>query len=124
MFARKNSKVALTFLCLVVALGLATVSEANSLVHSPRDHASLNRMIKKRIPDDSLLPIIPVIGAEGSSASAGTDKASATVSNTLNTASATLSVPNLSLTTPSASATSTSGTVSKAGMEAMSGSRY
>ena len=51
MFARKN-KVALTLLCLVVALGLATVSEANSLVHTPRDHAQLNRMIKKRAGDD------------------------------------------------------------------------
>ena len=65
MFARSNSKVVLTFLCLVVALGLATVSEANSLVHTPRDHASLGRMIKKRVPaDDSLLgSLIPVAGA-------------------------------------------------------------
>ncbi|PIL31737.1 hypothetical protein GSI_06441 [Ganoderma sinense ZZ0214-1] len=111
MFAR-NSKVALTFLCLVVALGLATVSEANSLVHSPRDHASLNRMIKKRIPEDSIFPIIPVVGAEGTSASAGTDKASATASNTPSTPSDSATAPILSLTIPSVSATSTSGAAS------------
>ncbi len=84
MFARKNSKVALTFLCLVVALGLATVSEANSLVHSPRDHAQINRMIKKRNPaGDDLFSIFgggaAPIGAEGTpTAVASTDSATST----------------------------------------------
>ena len=121
MFAR-NSKVALTFFCLVVALGLATASEANSLLHSPRDHASLNRMIKKRTPDSPLLSILqPAVGAEGTSASVGTDKASATVSSTPGKASDSLTLPGISLTTGSASATLTSDTVSTAGTEAAFG---
>ncbi|KAI9068047.1 hypothetical protein FKP32DRAFT_1698303 [Trametes sanguinea] len=73
MFPR-SSKVALTFLCLVVALGLATVSEANSLVHPARDHAQLSRMIKKRVPvpEATFTPLFSqIIGAEGDSGSAG-----------------------------------------------------
>ena len=94
MFARKNSKVALTFLCLVVALGLATVSEANSLVHTPRDHAQLNRMIKKRSPAEPFLPIFqqPAVGAEGDpTASASTDTAALTSTCTTSASSASVS---------------------------------
>ena len=93
MFARKNSKVALTFLCLVVALGLATVSEANSLVHTPRDHAQLNRMIKKRSPAEPFLPIVqPAVGAEGDpTASASTDTAALTSTGTTSASSASVS---------------------------------
>ncbi|KAH9944201.1 uncharacterized protein BXZ73DRAFT_87149 [Epithele typhae] len=67
MFARKNTKVALTFFCLVVALGLATVVEANSLVHPSRDHVDISRrMVKKRADGGALASIFnPVLGGEG-----------------------------------------------------------
>ncbi|TBU34700.1 hypothetical protein BD311DRAFT_650157 [Dichomitus squalens] len=139
MFARK-SKVALTLFCLVVALGLATTSEANSLVHSPRDHADLNRMIKKRAPQIDIFPTGPIIGAEGTpTASASTDTASATSatsasttstgaasvttgSSTSGTASATGATDSASVTGSSTSASSSSTTSSSSSSSATSSS--
>ncbi|KAI0361393.1 hypothetical protein OH77DRAFT_1417651 [Trametes cingulata] len=101
MFAR-SSKVALTLLCLVVALGLATVSEANSLVHPARDHAGLSRMIKKRAADG--FSLLPIIAPEGDpTGSVGTDTASST-----GTGSATSAASTGSLSGTSSAGTGTS----------------
>ncbi|KAI0756794.1 hypothetical protein C8Q80DRAFT_1215628 [Daedaleopsis nitida] len=110
MFARSNSKVALTFLCLVVALGLATVSEANSLVQSPRDHAQLNRMIKKRAVEQrglfDLPPFTPVNGAAGDpTGTPSTDTGAATGTTTGTSTSTGTSTATGSTTTDSASTT-------------------
>ncbi|KAI8990479.1 hypothetical protein BD414DRAFT_521698 [Trametes punicea] len=111
MFPR-SSKVALTFLCLVVALGLATVSEANSLVHPARDHAQLSRMIKKRVPlpDDGLL-FGPIIGAEGDpngGANAGNSPVASTTTDAgISTSSAGASTGTTSGTSAATSATTT-----------------
>lgn len=88
MFARKNTKVTLTLFCLVVALGLATVSEANSLVHNSRDHVDLSRrMVKKPRLDDPFSALFPVNGAEGASASVSTDTSTATTTAATDTSS-------------------------------------
>ena len=123
MFARSNSKVVLTFLCLVVALGLATVSEANSLVHSPRDHVELNRMIKKRAPQsEGLIPII--IGAEGNpTGSVSTDTASATsAASASTTGTNSASATTGTATSGTASASSGTDSVSTGRMEVRIGS--
>ncbi|KAI0673347.1 hypothetical protein C8Q78DRAFT_1076368 [Trametes maxima] len=112
MFAR-SSKVALTFLCLVVALGLATVSEANSLVHPARDHNELSRMIRKRSPQ--LFPITPIVGAEGDPAgnkvstdTSATSTATSTGTTSAATSTATTSSSSAATSNTSASVTSTS----------------
>ncbi|EIW64258.1 uncharacterized protein TRAVEDRAFT_41678 [Trametes versicolor FP-101664 SS1] len=109
MFAR--SKVALTFFCLVVALGLATVSEANSLVTPARGHVELSRMIKKRA-DVSGFPLLPVFGAESDPTStASTGSSTATSGSATGTSSsATSSVTASSAASTSSSATSSSAT--------------
>ncbi|OJT02740.1 hypothetical protein TRAPUB_6734 [Trametes pubescens] len=109
MFAR--SKVALTFFCLVVALGLATVSEANSLVTPARGHAELSRMIKKRA--DSTFPLLPIIGA-GADPNTSTASTGASSATSASAASGTSSLATSSLATSSAASTSSSAASSSA----------
>ncbi|KAI0778397.1 hypothetical protein BD413DRAFT_601164 [Trametes elegans] len=105
MFPRPR-KVALTLLCLAVALGLATVSEANSFVHPARDHVDLSRMIKKRSPQ--LLGIGKgVVGAEADPTS--TLATSATTANTA-TSIATLPATSTSSSTDATTSATTSST--------------
>lgn len=120
MVARSNSKV-LTFFCLVVALGLATVSEANSLVHNSRDHVQLNRMIKKRAGDNVFSDLFGspnnggVVGA-GADPTATLSSGTAISTSTSSTASGTTTtsidiLSSLSLPTGTASSSSTTSSV-------------
>ncbi|KAI0639623.1 hypothetical protein C8Q77DRAFT_1152588 [Trametes polyzona] len=124
MFAR--SKAALTFLCLVVALDLATVSEANSLVHPARGHAELSRMIKKRVPQSHAFPLLPVIGAAGDpdkASAASTDSVSATSTDSASASSTSASSAASSssvATTSSSAATSSSSAASSSSSAATS----
>ncbi|KAI0375216.1 hypothetical protein BV20DRAFT_933717 [Pilatotrama ljubarskyi] len=112
MFAR-SSKVALTLLCLVVALGLATVSEANSLVHPARDHAGLSRMIKKRSPDGLLLS--PIIAPEGDpTGSVGTDTASSTGTGSVTSAATSTGTSSAASSTGTSAASTSTDTASAA----------
>ena len=114
MVARKHTAT-LTLFCLVVALGLATVTEANSLVHHPRDHVGLNRMIKKRSPDGVLASIIPIVGAEGNqdtSTSATSASSTGIGSATSSPADSATSTGTSTDTGASAAPTSSSSTVS------------
>ncbi|KAI0830526.1 hypothetical protein BC628DRAFT_1408008 [Trametes gibbosa] len=109
MFAR--SKAALTFLCLVVALGLATTSEANTLVHPARDHAQLSRMIKQRVPRDTT-PFLPIIGAEGDPGKVSSSTPPTSASVTASVASVSASASAASVASSLASSDSVSASAS------------
>ncbi|KAI0801055.1 hypothetical protein C8Q74DRAFT_1364706 [Fomes fomentarius] len=118
MVARSNSKV-LTFFCLVVALGLATVSEANSLVHNSRDHVQLNRMIKKRAGDNLFSDFFGspnnggVVGAGADpTASLSSDTATSTSTSSTATGASTTPIDIFSSLFPPTTTASSSSTTS------------